>query len=147
MKLFWQTSADELKEKEHEEVLRKRISLQRLPSAINQIIDRTVDPIQLLLANPALQKDRRASFISACSKTITQYKFDLMALNLDIIHNIRRGHQQTLIAVREKLLQLCAMPFIEVIEQRRKAMETRHEVYLQHKISTFFDQAPVTSNE
>ncbi|CAF1360760.1 unnamed protein product [Rotaria sordida] len=35
---------------------------------------------------------QRASLISTCSKTITQYKFDLMSLNLDIIENIKRGH-------------------------------------------------------
>ncbi len=61
-----------LKTKENEELLRKRIHLQRLPSGIDKIINQTIDPLQLLLANPALNKDRRASLISDSSKTITQ---------------------------------------------------------------------------
>ena len=38
-KLIWQTTADELKTIEYKEILRKRISLQRLPSGIDQIIN------------------------------------------------------------------------------------------------------------
>jgi hypothetical protein len=72
--MIWQTTANELQTKEYEEILRKRITLRRLPSAIDKTINQSIDPIQLLLANPILNKDRRASLISACSKTITQYK-------------------------------------------------------------------------
>jgi len=145
---MWQTTADELKTKEYEEILRKRIFLQRLPSAIDKIINQSIDPIQLLLANPRLNKDRRASFISCCSKTITQYKFDLMTLNLDIIQNITRGHQQLLIDLQEKLLQSNSTELLkETIENRRQAMRKRHEIYLKYKLNTFFDEAPAALNK
>ena len=43
-----------------------------------------------------VDKDQRASLASSCSKLITQYKFDLLSLDLQAIQNIRRGHQHVL---------------------------------------------------
>ena len=63
--------------------------------------------IQHMLANSVLDKDRRAGLISDYSKAITQYKFDLMSLNLNTLENIRRGHQQKRIDLEEKMLQCC----------------------------------------
>ena len=147
-KLIWQTTSDELKTKEFKEILRKRISLQRLPSGIDKIINRSIDPVQLLLSNPVINKDQRASIISACSKTITQYKFDLMSINLNAIENIERGYQQTLFSVQDKLSQCCNESIKQAIENRQQAMRQRHEIYLKHKLNTFFDEAPATvSNE
>jgi len=146
--MIWQTSADELKMKEYEEILRKRIYLQRLPSGIDSIINQSIDPIQLLLSNPILNKDRRASLISSCSKTITQYKFDLMAINLDTIQNIRHGHEKLLLDLQNKLSQSNWAELIKkTITNRQQAMLERHEIYLEHKLNTFFDEAPMASNQ
>jgi len=146
--MIWQTTVDELKSKEYEEILRKRIFLQRLPSGIDKIINQSIDPIQLLLSNHILNKDRRASLISSCSKTITQYKFDLMILNLDIIQNIRRGHEQLLIDLQEKLSKSISTESLkQAIENRQQAMRKRHEIYLNHKLNTFFDEAPTALSD
>jgi hypothetical protein len=146
--MIWQTSADELKMKEYEEILRKRIYLQRLPSGIDTIINQSIDPIQLLLSNPILNKDRRASLISSCSKTITQYKFDLMTINLDTIQNIRHGHEKLLLDLQNQLSQSNSTELIKkTIKNRQQAMEERHEIYLEHKLNTFFDEAPMASNQ
>ena len=147
--MIWDATANELQTKEYEAILRQRIYLRRLPSELDQIINRSVDPIQLLLANSTLNKDRRAGLISSCSKTITQYKFDLMTLNLDIIQNILEGHRQLLAEFEEKLAQHnCTLLLKEIISNRQQVMRQRHESYLQHKLNTFFDQAPMaTSNE
>ncbi len=124
--MIWQTSADELKMKEYEEILRKRIYLQRLPSGIDTIINQTIDPIQLLLSNPVLNKDRCASLISSCPKTIAQYKFDLMAINLDTIQNIKDGNQELVVGLQKKLSQSDCD---------------------EHKLNTFFDEAPTASEQ
>jgi hypothetical protein len=146
--MIWQTSADELKMKEYEEILRKRIYLQRLPSGIDTIINQSIDPIQLLLSNPILNKDRRASLISSCSKTITQYKFDLMTINLDTIQNIRHGHEKLLLDLQNQLSQSNWTELIKTtIKNRQQAMLERHEIYLEHKLNTFFDEAPMASNQ
>ncbi|KAF9761758.1 hypothetical protein NGRA_2407 [Nosema granulosis] len=141
--MIWKTTAEEFKTKEHEEILRKRVYLQRLPSGLDKIIDQSIDPIQLLLANPILNKDRRASLISTCSKTITQYKFDLMTINLDTIQNIRRDHQELLVDLKKKLSHSDWTELMkQAIEHRQQAMMERHEIYLKHKLNTFFDEAP-----
>jgi hypothetical protein len=147
--MIWQTTANELKAKEREEILRKRIFLRRLQNAIDKIINRSIDPIELLLSNPMINKDRRASLTSSCSKTITQYKFDLMIINLDAIQNIISGHQQLLIDLKEKLSQSDWIELLmkQVIRDREQAMRKRHEIYLKHKLNTFFDEAPMASNE
>jgi hypothetical protein len=33
----------------------------------------------------------------------------------------------------------------EAIENRQQAMRKRHEIYLKHKLSTFFDEAPMAA--
>ena len=147
--MIWETTANELQTKEYEEILRKRIFLRRLPSGIDKVIDQSIDPIQLLLSNPVLDKDQRASLISYCSKIITQYKFDLMILNLDTIQNINSGHRQLHIDLEEKLVQSnCTVSLKEVIKSRAQSMRKRHEIYLKHKLNTVFDEAPMAaSNE
>ena len=72
--MIWQATADELKAKEKQEILRKRIFLQRLPANIDKTIDQSIDHVQLMLSDPVLDKDRRAGLISNYSKTVTQYK-------------------------------------------------------------------------
>ena len=103
--------------------------------------------VELLLSNQAINKDRRASLISNYSKTVTQYKFDLMTLNLDTIQNIMRGQQQLLNDLQNKLSQYCNELMIQTIENRQQTMQKRHEIYLKHKLNTFFDEAPTASNE
>ncbi|CAF3428349.1 unnamed protein product [Rotaria sp. Silwood2] len=146
-KQIWQTTFDILKTKEQEEILRKRIFLRRLPTTYDKMIDKSLDYIEPMLSNQVLDKDRRACLVSNYSKTITQYKFDLMTLNLDTLQNVIRGHQQILNDLQQKLLQYCHELMIQAIENRRKATHKRHETYLKHKLYTFFDEAPATSNE
>ena len=101
-----------------------------------------------MLSNPALDQDRRASLMSKYSKTITQYKFDLMAIHLDTIQTVMRSHQQSLNDLQMKLSQSsCHEQMIRTIENRQQNMRERHAVHLRRKLYTFFDEAPTTSNE
>ena len=82
-----------------------------------------------------LDKDRRASLVSSCSKTITKYKFDLMTFNLNILENIQRGHRQLLMTLKDKFVQSsCPQALKQAIEDRQTAMKKRHEVYLKYKL-------------
>jgi hypothetical protein len=99
-----------------------------------------------MLLNPVLHKDRRAGLISNYSKTITQYKFDLMHIKLDTIQEIIRGHQQLFNDLDEKLTQSDGIESLlmkQIIRNRQQAMRKCHEIYLQHKLNTFFDKAPM----
>ena len=91
---------------EQEAVLRQRIYLRRLPHPFDTMIDQSLNYIESILSNQALDKDRHASLMSNYSKTITQYKYDLMTLNLDTIQSIMRGHQEILNDLQDKLSQL-----------------------------------------
>ena len=81
---------------EQEAVLRQRIYLRRLVHTFDKVIDLPLNYIEPMLSNQVLDKDRRVSLMSNYSKTITQYKYDLMTLNLDTIQSIVRGHREIL---------------------------------------------------
>jgi hypothetical protein len=100
-----------------------------------------------MLFNSVLDKDRRAGLLSNYSKTITQYKFNLMSLNLNTLETIRRGHRELLVTLQEKLSQSCSDALQQAIRDRQQAMEQRHSKFLEHKLNTFFDEAPTASNE
>ena len=68
--------------------------MQRIPSNINKTIDHSMNHIQPMLDNLVIDKDQCAGLIFKYSKAITQYKFDLMSLNLNTLEHIRRGHQK-----------------------------------------------------
>ena len=112
------------------------------------MIDQFLNYIEPMLSNQALDKNRRASLMSNYSKMITQNEYDLMKLNLDTIQSIMRGHQEILNDLQDKPSQLsCDDQIIQTIRNRQQTMRERHEIYLQRKLNTFFDEAPTTFNE
>ncbi|CAF1548524.1 unnamed protein product, partial [Adineta ricciae] len=135
-KKYWQTIANAQKITEQIEILRQRISLQRIEPKINKTIDRSLDHVQPMLNNAALEKDQRAGLISRYSKIITQYKFDLIALNLDTLENIRRGHEQSISDLEEKLAQVCPPLLRQAIADRQQIMIKRHQKLLEHKLKS-----------
>ena len=71
-----------------------------------------------------------------------------MTVHLDSIQSIMRDHQETLNDLQDKLSQLsCDDQIIQTIQNRQKTMRECHEIYLQRKLNTFFDEAPTTFNE
>ena len=60
--------------KEQEAVPHHRIYLRRLPHPFDKVINQSLNDIEPMLSNQALDKHRRASLMSNYSKTITQYK-------------------------------------------------------------------------
>ena len=78
---------------EQEAVLHQRIYLRRLSHTFDKVIDQSLNYTKTMLSNQVLDKDRRASLMLNYSKTIIQYKYDLMSLNLDTMQSIMRGHQ------------------------------------------------------
>ena len=69
--MIWQAVANEFKVKEQQEILRKRISLQRISPSLDKSIDQSIETIQKMLSTSVLNKDKRASLASQCSKTVT----------------------------------------------------------------------------
>jgi hypothetical protein len=152
--MIWQAVANEFKVKEQQEILRKRISLQRISPSLDKSIDQSIETIQKMLSTSVLNKDKRASLASQCSKTVTQYKYDLMMLTLATTENIIRGHARMAMDLKEKLLlidnanlQLSREELLQTIKHREEIMKKRFETMVQYKVNTFFDEAPMASSE
>ncbi|CAF3454204.1 unnamed protein product [Rotaria sp. Silwood2] len=152
-KHIWQVTADEQKTKEQQQILEQRIYLKRLPPETNKMIDNLLDDNRTTLSNPFLDPDQRAHFASRCSKTIIQCKFNLMIVQLDEFAIITHRYNLTLTNLKEKLLNLnkqyphiYTSLLLDVIEERRQAMIQRFIRIRQHKLKTFFDQAPTVDN-
>ena len=152
--MIWQAVANEFKVKEQQDILRKRISLQRISPSLDKSTDQSIETIQKMLSTSVLNKDKRAGLASQCSKTVTQYKYDLMMLTLATTENIIRGHAQMAMDLKEKLLlidnanlQLPTEDLIQTIKHRGEIMKKRFETMIQYRVNTFFDEAPMASSD
>ena len=149
-KLIWQGTADQCKAEGDLTILRKRVFLKRLPASLDTVVNQSIEHLRTLLSDPNLNKDRRAILASHLSKMITQYKFDLVALNIATLQDSARAHAQVAIDAKNKLLLLDGDPppfsiqeLLQVIEIRRDNMKQRAAELLNHQLQTFFEQAPM----
>jgi len=73
-----------------------------------------------------------------------------MTIHINVIQSNICAHQVKLNDLKEKLAHSDALDgtLQQIVHDREQAMRDRHQTYLQHKLNTFFDNAPVTaSNE
>jgi hypothetical protein len=152
-KKIWQATADELRIKEQLEILRQRIFLKRLPTKSDKMINELLNDQQKTPSNHFLDQKQYASFQSRSSKTIIQCKFDLMIVQLDEFETIIRRLHLTLTNLQNKLSQLnkenphiYTFLLLDCIEERRQAMIKRFIRIREHKLKTFFDEAPTVDN-
>ena len=152
-KLLWQGTADQCKAEGELAILRKRVFLKRLPTSLDTVINQSIEHLRTLLSDPNLNKGRRAVLASQLSKMITQYKFDLVALNIATLEDSARAHAQVVIDAKNQLLLLDGDPppssiqeLIQAIELRQENMKQRAEELLKHQLQTFFEQAPMAVN-
>ena len=129
-KLLWQGTADQCKAEGDIAILRKRVFLKRLPASLDTVINQSIEHLRTLLADPNLNKDRRAILASHLSKMITQYKFDLVALNIATLEDSARTHAQVGIDAKNELLlldgdqpQFSTQDLIQAIELRQENMK------------------------
>jgi hypothetical protein len=148
-KQIWQTTADELRTKEQLEILQQRILLKRLPSKADKMINEFLDDNQKTLSNSVLDQKECASAASHCSKTIIGCKFNLMVNQIDTFDKMIRRYQTILTSLQDKLSQMNKLNkniyttlLMECIEERRQAMISRLIRKREHKLKTFFDEAP-----
>ncbi|CAF3264868.1 unnamed protein product [Rotaria sp. Silwood2] len=117
------------------------------------MINQLLDDNRTTLSNPFLDPDQRASFASRCSKTIIQCKYKLMTTELDGFAMVEHRYDLTLTNLKEKLLNLnkenpyvYTSLLVNVTEECRQAMIQRFIQIHEHKLKTFFDQAPAVAN-
>ena len=151
---YWQRIADRLKAIEEVAILRQRVSLRRLSRSFHDLVDQSVDHLRTRLSHSLLDKARRAILVSRCSKTITQYKFDLMTLTIATAEETARANGQLATETKNQLLVLdgdqpepSTLLLIEAIEARGEHMEKRSAALLQYKLKSFFELAPTVVND
>ena len=152
-KKIWQVTADELKIKDQQEILRQLISLKRLPTKTDKTINQMIHDNEITLSNPFLDPKQRTSLASRCSKIIIQCKFNLMIEQLDEFESVIRRHQLTFNDLQAQLTKLNKEKstvynnlVVAAIEERRQAMINRLFRIRQYKIKSFFDEAPAVDN-
>ena len=128
--------------------------LKRLPASLDTVINQSIEHLRILLSDPNLNKNRRAILTSHLSKMITQYKFDLVTLNIATLEDSVRAHAQVAIDAKNELLlldgdqpQSSTHELIQAIEARQDNMKQRAEELLNHQLQTFFDQAPTEMDD
>lgn len=153
-KLIWQGTADQCQVEGELAILRKRVFLKRLPASLDTVINQSIEHLRTLLSDPNLNKDRRAILASHLSKMITQYKFDLVALNIATLEDSARGHARVVIDAKNEVSvlegdqpQSSLQDLIQAIETRQHNMKHRAEELLNHQLQTFFEQAPTDMDE
>jgi hypothetical protein len=121
------------------------VFLRRLPASLDAVINQSIEHLRTLLCDPNLNKDRRAILASHLSKMITQYKFDLVAVNIATLEDCVRAHAQVAIDAKNELLlldrdkpQSSTQDLIQAIETRQDNMKQRAEELLHHQLQTFF---------
>ena len=114
----------------------------------------SMDTIRTMLSRPNLDKDRSATLASHCSKTITQYKFDLMTLTIAAAEDTVRAHAKMASDAKNQLQLLDATQvqastelLLKVIEAREQNMKKRAQELIKHKLTSFFEQAPTGIND
>ncbi|CAF0814696.1 unnamed protein product [Didymodactylos carnosus] len=152
--IYWQGTADRLKAIEEVAILREPVCLRRLSRSFDDLVDQSIDDLRTRLSRPLLDRDRRAIPTSRCSKTITQYKFDLMTLTIATAEDTAPANTKLANDAKNGLLSLdgneappSTLLLIEAIEARRENMEKRAAQMLKYKLTSFFELAPTVVND
>lgn len=138
-KMIWKTTSIIMTMREQESVLRKSILSEKLSNIYDAIVNQLMGLHEPLPNNEVLDEEQYNQLTSCYSQAMTQFKFQLMTLNLDTIQHLLHGYQQIFNELQRKLSVCCNEHLIEAIEKRQQVMKETHELYLEHKLNTFSD--------
>ncbi|CAF1301890.1 unnamed protein product, partial [Rotaria sordida] len=148
-----QATKDKLQAEEQVAILKQRIYTKRLPASFS-ILDHSIDNIENMLKQPALNKDKCATLSFRRLKTIAQFKYDMMVLTIATAEETVRTHLSIIANEKKKLIDTSGgqvplpKPLIQLmnaITARQTNMVQRSQHIIQQKLSVF-DDAPVAEN-
>jgi uncharacterized protein YyaL (SSP411 family) len=152
-KLIWQAATDKLQAEEDVAILKQRIYTKRLPSSFG-ILDHSIDNIETMLKQPALNQDKRATLSFRRLKIIAQFKYDLMVLSTTTAEETVRSHANIIADEKKKLIDSAGgqVPIPKSLVQlmnttgtRQSNMMQRAQSIIKQKLSVF-DDAPTAVN-
>jgi len=131
--------------------LKQRLLTKRLPQSYD-LLDHSIDNIEMILGQPGFHQDKRASLAWSRQKRIAQYKFDMMTLTIETIEALVRSHAKVANEELQRnwLSQKPTNPslwktLLDIIEQRQIVLMSRAQQNIKQKLS-FFDHAPTAVN-
>jgi hypothetical protein len=145
---------DKHRAEEHVAILKQRLYTKRLPTSFN-ILDHSIDQIEKMLIQPAFHADQRATLSSRRLKTIAQFKYDLISLEITTAEELTRSYTEIIVNEKQKLtvsaggqvpLPTTLIPVLNAIAVRQSNIIKRTELLTKYKVS-FFDDAPMVIEE
>ncbi|CAF1475610.1 unnamed protein product, partial [Adineta steineri] len=152
-KIIWQAVKDKLQAEEDVAILKQRIYAKRLPSSFS-ILDHSIDPMENMLKQPAINQDKRATLSFRRLKTIAQFKYDMMVLTINTAEETIRSHTNIIANEKKKLIESAngqipipksLIELMNAIAARQSNMVQRSQLILKQKLSVF-DDAPMVVN-
>ncbi|CAF2168445.1 unnamed protein product, partial [Rotaria magnacalcarata] len=152
-KIIWQAAQSKLHAEEQLAILKQRIYTKRLPSSLN-ILDHSIDNVEHLLKQSIINRDKSATLSFRRLKTIAQFKYDIMTLEMTTVEEIIRSHVNIIADEKRKLIDSAGgqvpipkslVQVMNAIAARQSNMVQRSQCILKKKISVF-DDAPMTIN-
>ena len=134
-------------------ILKQRMYTKRLPSSFG-LLDHSIDNMENMLQQPALNQDKRATLSFRRLKTIAQFKYDMMILAITTAEETVRSHTKIIAEEKKKLIDSAngQVPIPKSLVQLMNAITARQTNMIQHsqlilkqKLSVF-DDAPMAIN-
>ncbi|CAF5167749.1 unnamed protein product, partial [Rotaria magnacalcarata] len=152
-KIIWQAAQSKLHAEEQLAILKQRIYTKRLPSSFN-ILDHSIDNVEHLLKQSIINRDKSATLSFRRLKTIAQFKYDIMTLEMTTVEEIIRSHVNIIADEKKKLIASAGgqvpvpkslVQIMNAIAARQSNMAQRSQCILKKKLSVF-DDAPMATN-
>ena len=148
IKLIMKTIDEQFKAEQDLAILKQRIYTRRLPPSYNTI-DHSMDNIEQALNRTIIDENMRTTLLARRSKTIAQFKYDMLVLTVATIEE--RIHACRQIISNEKVKLVSRNPsttfesVLTFIDQHQNLVQKRFDCILQWKMS-FFEYAPMDTD-
>jgi hypothetical protein len=149
--VIWKATVDKQQAEEHVAVLKQRIYTKRLPASFN-LLDRSIDNTEKLLAQAVLDRDKRSTLADRRQKAIAHFKYELMTIQIATAEELVRSHATVIANTKDTLasgqvpLSKSLIALFNAIAARQRNIMQRAQLVTKHKLS-FFEDAPTVVDE
>ncbi|CAF4063443.1 unnamed protein product [Adineta steineri] len=102
-KVIWQATTNKQQAEQNIAILKKRLYIKRLPASYN-ILDHSMDNIEKMTKNLALNQDESATILSRRQKMIGQFKYDMILFEISTSEQIARNHTNIIASEKKKII-------------------------------------------
>ena len=149
--MILKATMDKLKAEEYIAIMKQRIYTKRLPASFN-LLDHGIDNTEKMLAQAALDADKRSTLSDRRQKVIAHFKYELMLIQIATAEELVRSHATVIVNEKNKLaggqvpLPKPLVAVLNAIAARQRNIIERAQSMTKHKLS-FFEDAPTVVDE